>query len=411
MQRHATFRVRSMRVTTLFRTIFFSSLLFTSVDVAASANINTDAANVDADAVAGIVTEEQISDRIRHSIKTPCYHLHAIDLRRTDAESIQKELMDQMSHVGFLLLSHVPGYDEEEYLNATKVFHSLPESLKKTMYLQKDNSANPNIYRGYQPFKANDPSHKEFYDMGFPVKDMSKEEREYPLYERTPTLPDEYLWIHQVFGKVFYAWYKVALGVVRHLAVGLGKPADFFDPWFEGGSLSTFRSIHYLPRGRAGVDSSNLNEAQAMLTTPEHADSGLLTFLATFNYPGLQVMIDGEYRSIDPVPNTLVVNLGDTLARMSNYRLKATFHRVVDIGRERYSSPLFLEPKYSARIPLGLLSSERKSVAEDIKDTDTMFGDWLVRRIMNSYIEWRNFEVPAARKEAVAAVQLTDFVN
>lgn len=41
-----------------------------------------------------------------------------------------------------------------------------------------------------------------------------------------------------------------------------------------------------------------------------HSDSVLLTLLSTFNYCGLQVLIDGEYKDIKPSPNILVVNLG-----------------------------------------------------------------------------------------------------
>jgi len=88
------------------------------------------------------------------------------------------------------------------------------------------------------------------------------------------------------------------------------------------------------------------------LTTPEHTDSGFLTLLSTFNYPGLQVDIGGGvYKSIKPRPNVLVVNIGNMLSRITNNELKATWHRVLDIGVDRYSSPFFFEPKYTAEIP------------------------------------------------------------
>ena len=34
----------------------------------------------------------------------------------------------------------------------------------------------------------------------------------------------------------------------RYLSTGLGKDADYFDPWFKNECASTFRTIHYLPR-------------------------------------------------------------------------------------------------------------------------------------------------------------------
>ena len=34
----------------------------------------------------------------------------------------------------------------------------------------------------------------------------------------------------------------------RYLSTGLGKDADYFDPWFKNECSSTFRTIHYLRR-------------------------------------------------------------------------------------------------------------------------------------------------------------------
>ncbi len=34
---------------------------------------------------------------------------------------------------------------------------------------------------------------------------------------------------------------------------------------------------------------------------------------------------------------TLIVNVGEQLSAMSNERFKATIHRVLDIGRDRYN--------------------------------------------------------------------------
>ena len=340
------------------------------------------------------------------------FGLHAIDMTRTDEARMRDELMAQMSTVGFLVLTNIPDYDEAAYLRACKALHALSPAQKRRLYLRHDEAGNANIYRGYQPFKANDASHKEFFDQGFALSMLSESERAFPLYEATPfPLEPELAWIRGAFDKVFLSWYGLALRVVRLLAEGLGKPRNYFDAWFVGGSLSTFRTIHYLPRRAGVVDSSDMSAEDRSLTTPPHADSGFLTFLATFGYPGLQVLVDGKYRSVAPMNNTLVVNLGDTFARITHYRLKATFHRVLDINEERYSSPMFLEPKYSARIPKGLLESDRSRADERVGEEDVMFGDWLIRRMMHSYVEWKTFQVPESRKRFVDAVKLSDFVN
>ena len=62
--------------------------------------------------------------------------------------------------------------------------------------------------------------------------------------------------------------------------------------------------------------------------------------------------------------NAIVVNMGDIISKVSNNLIKATRHRVLDIGTERYSMPYFMSPKHSARISPLHLQSRRQS-AED----------------------------------------------
>ena len=89
-----------------------------------------------------------------------------------------------------------------------------------------------------------------------------------------------------------------------------------------------------------------------------HTDAGFITLLCTLGYPGLQVEIDGEFRSIRPIPNAFIINIGDMLSKITNHTLKATFHQVLDIGVDRYSSPFFLEPHYTAKIPSTIMGEK-----------------------------------------------------
>ena len=77
------------------------------------------------------------------------------------------------------------------------------------------------------------------------------------------------------------------MNLMTHIAEGLGKPKTFFHRWFEFDTCSTFRIIHYLPRATNVVDNSELDDEALKYTTPIHTDSGFLTILSTFNYPGL----------------------------------------------------------------------------------------------------------------------------
>jgi isopenicillin N synthase-like dioxygenase len=172
---------------------------------------------------------------------------------------------------------------------------------------------------------------------------------------------------------------------MSHIAEGLGKPIDYFNQWFINNTCSTFRIIRYLPRSTKLVDMDKLSEDELRFTTPIHTDSGFLTLLSTFSYPGLQVDIGGGvYKSVRPVAKTLVVNLGDMLSRITDYKLKATKHRVLDIGVERFSSPFFFEPHYAARIPSSLGSQSVDSNEEFV------YGDWVIEK-MREFGEFKHF--------------------
>lgn len=120
-------------------------------------------------------------------------------------------------------------------------------------------------------------------------------------------------------------------------------------------------------------------------------------------YPGLQVEYDGKFRDVKGVKNSIVVNLGATLQRISNFKIKATLHRVLDIGRDRYSSPYFFEPKLSARITTNILESKRQ-YCEDIEydldpknkdevESTLTYGEFSLTRI-GQYGEWKGFKSP-----------------
>ena len=97
--------------------------------------------------------------------------------------------------------------------------------------------------------------------------------------------------------------------------------------------------------------------------------------------------VNGEFKFVRPEPNNIVVNLGDLFSHVTNFRLKATEHRVMDIGVARFSSPFFFEPKSSSIIPSNILNS-----AEDQAEPPVVYGRWLAHQ-MKRFGEWKDFEL------------------
>ena len=105
--------------------------------------------------------------------------------------------------------------------------------------------------------------------------------------------------------------HEVSLKLCEYIAIGLGKDRYFFHEWWQHDSLSTQRIIHYMPRDAGVVDNSELDEDEIKLVGTSHVDACFITVLSTLGYPGLQVLIDGEYKSVCPGYNQLVINLGE----------------------------------------------------------------------------------------------------
>ncbi|XP_076925231.1 protein DMR6-LIKE OXYGENASE 2-like [Bidens hawaiensis] len=83
---------------------------------------------------------------------------------------------------------------------------------------------------------------------------------------------------------------------------------------------------------------------------PGHTDPNAITILLQDDHVrGLQVLKNGHWVPVDPVPNTFIINIGDQIQVMSNDKYKSAMHRaVVNCDKERISIPTFYCPSLDA---------------------------------------------------------------
>jgi isopenicillin N synthase-like dioxygenase len=153
---------------------------------------------------------------------------------------------------------------------------------------------------------------------------------------------------------------------MRSIARSLHLAETTFDATFRGG-ISTLRLIHYPQRpdaSFAGADPTKVwveHQGQRRYTIAgAHIDSGFVTLLAQDGVEGLQARTaDRSWVDVPPSEGTLAVNFGGLLERWTSHKIKATEHRVLGPGRERFSIPFFYEPRVDAVIaPLPMSGSE-----------------------------------------------------
>ncbi len=144
--------------------------------------------------------------------------------------------------------------------------------------------------------------------------------------------------------KVFKSLEAAGIELLRAIALFLKLDEFYFDSKVATGN-SILRAIHYFP---IQSDTQILNDA---VRAAAHEDINLITLLMGASADGLQIQKkDGTWEAVTALPNQIVVNVGDMLARLTNDKLISTTHKVVNPDKEfwhlpRYSLPFFMHPR------------------------------------------------------------------
>lgn len=297
--------------------------------------------------------------------------------------------------IGFLCIRGLPreaapGPAERARLLA---IFGLEEAWKRHLYRRKFAPENSNAYRGWFPLQPGNLTSKEGIDIGGDlVHGSSITMPGDPLREPSPLPGEDQLPGWREAAAVYYrAMERVAGALMRSLARGLGVSPGYFNGSFRHG-LSTLRLIRYPARDPAELatvaDPAVWVEFDGMrryLVGAPHTDSGFVTLLAQDGVAGLQARArSGEWVDVPPLEGALAVNFGQVLEQWSAGRIRATEHRVLGSGLERFSIPFFYEARADATIaPLPL---DRPDLFTPFK-----YGDFLWKR-MTSFVEFQGME-------------------
>jgi isopenicillin N synthase-like dioxygenase len=267
-------------------------------------------------------------------------YIPTFDIRRfdTDREAFVAELGVAYRQWGFAgIRGHgIPQDVIDGAYDAFTAFFALPDAVKKQYHVPGGGGA-----RGYTPFGVETAKGAKYFDLK-EFWHVGREVRDEKYAEAMPAN----VWPSEVpaFRERALALYAAldALGsrVLAALALGLDLPETYFADKTDNGN-SILRPIHYPPITTDDVPNERAGA---------HEDINLITLLVGASAAGLEVLSkQGEWVPFTSDADTIVVNIGDMLQRLTNHVLPSTTHRVVNppgaaARKPRYSTPYFLHP-------------------------------------------------------------------
>ncbi|XP_047737586.1 2-oxoglutarate-dependent dioxygenase tropC-like isoform X2 [Hyalella azteca] len=318
-------------------------------------------------------------------------------------ETLHQQVYDALTGPGFLYLQGVPAYDPDELHECTQWFFKLP--LEERMRISKKMfvPSSSYTYRGFFPVQLGKQSHKEAFEVGSFMEGPGSSPYEWAKFffedNQWPRDPPDSKPFARIFRERMEKYYQVftdaGMTLLQLVAGAWGAEKDTLTKLFGSTHLSTFRLIRYPSRG------SDLPECalkdDIVLQCDEHQDSGFVTMLETFGYPGLQLQTaEGTWQDVEYRKGSLIVNIGLLLSKISGGLIKATHHRVVDCGAERFSVPFFLEPRFDANVnvtltPPACLTKTKDTVVLLPSGKPLPYGSWLLKNLVG-FIEYKSLE-------------------
>lgn len=283
----------------------------------------------------------------------PLLDLGRLDQGPEERRRFLADLRSAARDVGFFYLgNHGISLDEiEDVLEASREFFALPEAEKLAIEM-----ANSSQFRGYTraggELTKGKADWREQLDIGVEREPIAQTPQT-PAWTRLQG-PNQWPDSLPELRPALLAWQSkatdVAIRLLQAFALSLDQPEDAFDAIYRESPNHRMKIVRYPGRDSDGDDQG----------VGAHKDGGFLTLLLQDHNKGLQVEYAESWVNVDPIPGTLVVNIGELLELASNGYLRATVHRVVTppAGIERISVPFFFSARLDASIPLLTLPEE-----------------------------------------------------
>ena len=288
-------------------------------------------------------------------------------------ENFFKTLGKGFEEYGFVAIKNHGLTDEltSELYKQVKLFFNLNLDIKKQYERPELNGQRGYISFGRETakgFKKHDL--KEFWHFGQEVSDGDPISKEYEKNVICDELPE----FNKIGRKVYQSLEETGKTILKAIALHLKLDENYFENKVHNGN-SILRAIHYPPITK---------KPEGSVRAAAHGDINLITLLMGASNSGLQILNKkNEWISVTALPEQIVVNIGDMLARLTNNKLCSSIHRVINPPKElwgtsRFSIPFFMHPR--SEMSLNCLEScISEQNPKNYKDTTA--GEFLDERI------------------------------
>ncbi|KAJ5064396.1 hypothetical protein PSV09DRAFT_2377842 [Bipolaris maydis] len=273
-------------------------------------------------------------------------------------EAFAKSIAHSFEVYGFAtVVNH--GVAEEDINQAfrySREFFALPHEEK----MKSEHPPQSNQHRGYS---------WESWDQGATDDELNPN-----LWAATESLPR----FGHFMEKFFHTCHEAEERLLRAVAVGLGLDETHFDDKLTD-RVNEFRLTHYPPVRKSDISLEMGSQAR----TSEHTDFGTITLLFQDSVGGLEVESheeQGVFHPITAAAPTMVINIGDSLQRWTNDRLRSTVHRVtIPVNGDAMDDDIVIPSRYS------IVSFKKPNRDVSFKYEDITAGEYNQRGLIRVY--------------------------
>ncbi|KAF8591483.1 Clavaminate synthase-like protein [Ramaria rubella] len=294
------------------------------------------------------------------------FHIPVVDFSRfrnarstAEKENTANEVVGAFKEVGFVYLKHhgIPDIIIKQAFQQSAHFFKLPLDVKTRLAWDDPRSNRGYVQTGRErvtqssnadeiaAMRKKAPDFKESMEIGRDWDTTWK--NKWPQESAAPGFKE-------TMKAFFQICHDLHTSVMRSVALGLGIEETFFENQIHE-QYHNLRLLSY-PRIKSSVLKQD-GQARA----GAHSDYGSITFVFQDTVGGLEVQNPhtNQFHAATPIEGTIVVNVGDLLARWSNDVLRSTLHRVVapktltnsnHLTPARQSIAFFCNPNASAMI-------------------------------------------------------------